>query len=1135
MSSRALPDEEARHRAATDFDHNLVVVAGAGTGKTSLLVQRALVAVGSGLVEIGQLAAITFTEKAAGEMRRRLTEGLGRLRSLATGEETRTKNHVADRTLTYLLGDHTREEIATRTLAALQRLDRARIATIHTFCAEVLREHPVEARVQPDFVVDEGEHAARLFEQHWGEFLRAEMAEDAPRGELWRRLLEKLPLDLVREFARSVSGFRLAPGLVASAATVRDPREILGERVQWLLSELESILAEQEGLTPLPKAHMEDCCAALRAFQDGGLEAIHRERAARAHLRRKSAPKVSDALRNVDLGHARSLAREADGLIKGLDVLDEELFPRMVEAVLPFAQSFREMILRWGFVTFDGLLVLARDLLRDHPGVRERLKSRYRFLLLDEFQDTDPMQYEIVLFLAESKGGEAIDPYAAELEAGRLFVVGDPKQSIYRFRGADYSAFVRAVDRIAPDPANRLHLTANFRSLGGVLAPINLLFGFPEDGGEWNPSEYQPDYEAIDAVREGDDGVVELWSIDVEGPAESRRRTEGQAIATKIAAMKEHGEYDYGEVSIILRAFTNLPLYLRPLRKLGIPFVVDGGKELLDRTEVMQFLSALRALARPADPVALLAFLRSPAAGVPDRELAAFASREEARRDDWDWRRRVDPAQYPAMARAFGLLQELEEETADLPADGVVRHVLRRTHLLPLGAYGYEGAQRVANVRKIAGAAGELARAGRLTLNEILDALEKERYADREGESPLADETWQAVRILTAHSSKGLENKVVFVPDLARGAVQEAMFETKVEADAVPLDAGAEGLGIKIDKVKNVERFRFEEERKKHSKAEEVRTLYVALTRARDRLYLLGGRYRGQAPPWLAPLAAWGYRPKEELPADGEVLESGVVHRIVGAVAAVEQVQGELLEDCSGAVERFCRAVENLGALAKPPFRHPAGLHEEETERRDAAASGIVAARMARGRGRAKAVGKAAHTLLELWDRDKDASLTAPLKEVARAAAAGEEVKPEEIEAEVRDLMKTFLASPLALRLRQVKVLGREIPMLWRDDESATWRGSIDLLYEWEGEVHVADFKTDPDETEAVARHAGQLDIYRRAVRRALDLPELPPAELWMLRHGKILQVTGEPAGGSPPEPGDDGPSESDSQLSLFG
>ena len=172
-----LPDAAERSRAASEFGANFVVLAGAGTGKTSLLVERLLTAIGAGRLGIGEIAAITFTEKASGEMRQRLADGLEKLRRLAANEPATDKDTEACRAFGHLTSKEGCEpgQIAAHALAALEQLDHATVQTIHAFCAELLRRYPLEAGVEPDFTVDTGEYEARLREPAWNEFITYEL------------------------------------------------------------------------------------------------------------------------------------------------------------------------------------------------------------------------------------------------------------------------------------------------------------------------------------------------------------------------------------------------------------------------------------------------------------------------------------------------------------------------------------------------------------------------------------------------------------------------------------------------------------------------------------------------------------------------------------------------------------------------------------------------------------------------------------------------------------------------------------------------------------------------------------------------------------------------------------------------
>jgi ATP-dependent helicase/nuclease subunit A len=1009
------PDRDDRVSAATAFDRNVVVIAGAGTGKTSLLVERILTALGAGRLEIDRLGAMTFTERAAGEMRQRLAEGLERLLAAARPGHEPNPAHAGDRAFEHLAGRFgvTPPEVAARALRALRHLDRARVETIHTFCAGLLREHPLEAGVQPDFAVDPGEMQVAVLDELWERFVARELGSSVARPELWSRVLApSRSLERLRELAYALASFSIPEELLSSAAT----------------------------------------------------SAIDRSETA-----------------ELPMG-------------SGVSRIDPTVLGDLVEAVKPFALEAREEMLRRGYVTFDGLLVLARNLLRDHAEVRESLKRRFLMLLVDEFQDTDPLQYEIVLYLGEKEGTCARAAYDAVLEPGRLFIVGDPKQSIYRFRGADYEAFQRAVSRILEGGGRLLRLTANFRSVPEVVEPVNALFSQP-DSVCWKSSERQPDYDAISAVRPpagGGGPRVEAWTVDA-GPgalARDRREAEGKIVAEAIRRMVESGAARYDQITVLLRVFTQLSDYLRPLRELGVPFVVDGGKEFMARSEVGHLLVILKALARPSDPAALLAFLRSPVGAVPDTELTSYA----AAGGRWQWREEVDAGEFPDLARAFGLLRKLDGDTRDCAADETVRHVLVDSELLTLSAAAFEGPQRVANLTKLAAAAAELARDGRLSLIEVVEALESGRTAVAVSDSPLADEQADAVRVMTIHKAKGLENDVVIIPDLARED-RKSYNARKVEVHVVRAASGEPSLAVKVDDVANPAWQRFVAEEIAHEQAQEVRVLYVGVTRARERLIVLAAPSRRIA-SWVEALASWGY---EKGGADALLFGDKVTHRRCKAGARTHRGGAARPPGALEAVAAFERARQRARDSAAP-VRRPSDeeswqeIREGSTERPTRRAG---AARLSRP------VGVAVHRLLEAWDGREAARLLEGIGPAARAAAEAAGESAEAVERDVREILSAFLGSELHERLGRVEVLGREIPIVEQAPDGAIYRGTLDLLYrERDGAYVVADYKTDreTDPGKLGSTYGPQLAVYARAVHRALGSLFPPRAELWMLR-----------------------------------
>ncbi len=1109
MTGRALPDAEARKRAVTDFTSNLVILAGAGTGKTSLLIERVLNAVGSDEFELDKIGAITFTEKAAGEMRLRMARGLDRLYRLAGGHGSPDPTDEAGRSYRWLVEERgcAPGEIAERALRAIESLDRSRVSTIHTFCAELLRDHPVAAGVDPDFTVDTGEHRTALQEQAWERFLIGELGPQASKPDEWAALLESFSIAEVREIAFGLAASTTPDELIREQPRSPEARELFGEEARAAVAALESLIGRCRGTAPIAAALLPEVQRALEELLDHGHDAFRsyvdartikdKPLAERIHGKWSSGKKIS-----ITADEWEEVTAPVRALCRALLRIRSGIAEAVIPLVLPFVREFRERYLQQGFVDFDGMLTLARNLLRDHPGVRKTIKQRYQALLVDEFQDTDPVQHEIVLFLAEEIEGRAAEAYEGALAPGRLFVVGDPKQSIYRFRGADYDAYRRSVGRILDGGGARLELVANFRSVPGILEPVNRIF---EQSAEWgNEERYQPPYEAIHSMREpaGDDCATELWSIGGEGTALAaiRREEEGLLLADEIRRLHDEDQVPYGSISMLFRTFSTITHYLRPLRRAGIPFVVDGGKEFLKRPEVGQLMATLRTLAQPADAPALLAFLRSPAGAVSDRELAAWAGAKHR----WDRDVTVDAGAFPRIAASFRLLRELAEETRNLPADAVVRKVVERSLLLPLGAAAFEGAQRVANLEKLASAAGDLARDGRLSLEEVVDALREGRLAEIHTDRPLSDDAADAVRITSIHRMKGLENDHVFLPDLARPEWSPNAGGPAVRV--VQLPDGRRVLGLAAGSERDAAAVWLDRENERHDVAEEARVFYVATTRAREKLVLLASHSRKRS-RWLAALEPWGFA-VDDRPADGARLAGNtVLHRSLEPRGEVTPAAPADPRQVDAAVATYRRVLEQMQAAVGPRLQAPSGLRDDdppapgEPGRPGRAAS----------RETAKAAGIVMHRLLERPpDTAERGDWDARLDELVEAVAAAEEVPVDRLRKECHELLTGFASSELWGRFAAVEVLGREAPLLWRDDDGKHWRGTIDLLYrDAEGQVVVADYKTDrgSDDAALVARYRDQLTRYAEGVRHAWRLPKRPRMELWSLRDGRIHEL----------------------------
>ena len=1087
-----MSDDAARKEAARSYDVNLVVVAGAGSGKTSLLVERLLCQMIESDLLPEQFAAITFTEKAAAEMRQRVEAGLARLVGRAEGSselpEIFDPGEEADRAFEWLRDRVAPALIAGRARARLFALAETEITTIHGFCARLLRRHPLEAGVDPDFQVDTGGRFADLVEEIWERFLTGPSGLDGAESARFSRVLGLLALRELESLASMAATFAISDESLA--APLPGVREVLGA---WLDAKIREIDALGFGATPAlgPESYVAAARGTLVALRDSGAQAFRKE-LENARFDRKSGPcgllEISGGPKSKDHPEAQALADELYKQLKKLRRIDDDLLRDALAVILPFAREVRSEARRRGILPFDALLVLTRDLLENHSEVRRVAGARYRVLFLDEFQDTDPLQYKIVFLITEPPEGAP--------RPGSLFIVGDPKQAIYRFRGADITAYKKAVEKIVrPEGKQPLVLTRNFRAVPELLRPLDRLFRRtfePPHGGSPESLGAYVTYDGLEAARNAaGEPRVERWSIGDKVSAELAREREADAIASSVAREVATGHLRPRCVALLLRALTDSLVYVRAFQRRDIPVWV-GRTEEADRDPALQQLTALlRALANPADAPAVLGFLRSPLGGTPDAELARHATRQKG---SWLYTTApVDAAAVPNLARAFASLARWHARVANEPLARVLAALRDETPLLALHAAALDGVRRVADLSAMLDRlAARASAAPELDLSHWVDTLVSEEQR-RSAAEPLPDV--DAVRVLSVHGAKGLEFGVVILADLARGEPPDSddalRFSREQDALAVRTRAASSSTWLERDRIEEA-----------HKDAESRRLLYVAATRAKERLIVVEA-----ARSMPAGRGTFGQLLKGW--SDAEV----VVKEIKGSdIGPPERIESPARASALDALDRTTAASEIARVSARPVLARPSGISLEEEEHASFAADPddslpprAAAAREAAAEV-ARAVGSALHELLERWDFRGPPQARALLRAAVTRSARGSSVPEASVLEEAERVLETFLSSGLPAALASVEILGRELPLLLRDADGRSWSGTLDLLYRdpADGRLVVADYKSDkkPDAA-ARASYRAQLAVYALGVARLFPGEPAPHLELVWLRTGQ--------------------------------
>lgn len=854
---------EQQRQAVTTRAVSVLLSSGAGCGKTHVLTERYLSHLRQDGAEVGQVVAITFTERAARQMRGRIRQAL----------------------LAHLRGAGDDAE-AERWTQHLRGLETAPISTIHAFCGTLLRQFPIEAGLDPRFDVLEDVLSANLEGEALSACLQKLLTAQAAPGEDLRQLVLLFGWRPVTEAVQ-----HLLHGCDAAAwkRWLDSPADALAAEWQHQASTvllpryLHYVLAARPKIArclPLLRRHppqpgpMADNARILleelpRLPQAADLTAAVERLAEAAKVGRQGArawpdPEVYEQIKDA----YKDFREDLRGLKLERFAADPGTLPaavavgqRFLRVAAEAQQTYRDRKSLHGVVDFQDLLTLARDLLRDNLEVRARLQERYRFLLIDELQDTDPVQMELVEALC---GGA--------LTAGKLFAVGDKSQSIYRFRGADVHLFQRLRERVAHE--GRLGLTINFRSQPAILDFTNALVGHRLTG-------YEP-LQAFHAQVNPGPCVEFLWSpCDDEDNASAARCREAEGIARRIARMVEREELVVertpagerlrpvrrGDVVLLFRAMSNVHLYEAALRQQGLDYYLVGGRAFFAQQEIYDLLNLLRALENPHDEVSLAGALRAPFCCLSDEALFVLrrgllsAGNGEAARSvkvglwsglhDDSLMSRLPANQREPVRRARRFLDRWRDWKDRLPIARLLGAVFADCGYDAATQLEFLGDRKLANLWKLLDLARTFDRSGLFGLADFIQRLgDLVANQPREEQAATQPENADVVRLMTIHQAKGLEFPVVIVPDLdaSAGAAHIPVAHWDADLGCVvrpPTDEETPPFpdyGWGLWKVReDIEEWH-----------ESLRTLYVACTRAQDYLILSAA-----VPPALRPSSTW--------------------------------------------------------------------------------------------------------------------------------------------------------------------------------------------------------------------------------------------------------------------------------------
>jgi len=865
-----LVDQRARDQIANALDDTLVVEAAAGTGKTTELVKRILRVLATGRARVEEIVAVTFTEKAAGELKLRLREALERERAATTDAQPRE-----------------------RLDGALGSLEEAHVNTIHGFCAELLRERPVEAGVDPLFRVLTETQSDRLFEEAFGGWLQAQLA-DPPEGV--RRALRRSapfsfsgarprddgPIDRLQRAARELSEWRDFPapwtrrvfdrkGQIDRLVTELHALAALIERPSYVNDSLYLDTAAARHLSQEIQLQQEGPGHAATEADDDGLEArlvdLSRDRNF-SRVRHGRGPGYRQGVTRAAVVSALEAFRASlDGF--RLDA-DADLAAALQQELSGAAHRYEDLKARAGALDFLDLLLKARDLVKGNETVRRGFQSRFTHIFVDEFQDTDPLQAEILLLMAADDPSET-DWRVAKPVPGRLFIVGDPKQSIYRFRRADVGIYREVCERLVQRGAVSVKLTASFRSVPQIQSCINAAFAPVMTG---DPLTLQADYVPLSPYRADATRQPAIVALPVPAPygtrniaANSIEKSIPDAVGAFIDWLLNKSGWKVTErggdepvavaakhVCLLFRRFLSFgeditQPYVRALEARGVHHVLVGGKTFHEREEVETIRAALAAIEWPDDELSVFATLRGALFAIGDEELLEWklASRQDGFGALHPFRipQSIPPHLSP-IAQSLQVLQQLHRRRNYVPVAETIQDLLNasRAHVGLVLRAG--GEQALANVLHVSELARQYEAAGGISFRGFVDELRIAAETAQASEAPILEEGSDGVRIMTVHKAKGLEFPVVILADptcrlspaeASRWLEREQGMCAQKLAGWSPIDLVLHG-----------------EEERAREQAEAQRLTYVAATRARDLLVVstIGdGAYEGS---WLDPL-----------------------------------------------------------------------------------------------------------------------------------------------------------------------------------------------------------------------------------------------------------------------------------------
>ncbi|WP_416825205.1 UvrD-helicase domain-containing protein [Ectobacillus polymachus] len=1026
-------DQAARNQIQQELTTNFLVEAGAGSGKTTSLVERMVQLVYSGICTIDQIVAITFTVKAADELKVRFQSKL----------EQTWKNE-------------TDGAVKIRLAAAMQNIEQCFLGTVHSFCARLLRERPVEAHLDLAFSEIKEEDDITLLEEAWHVYLQRLQNEQAPilqtmnelsisMKTLFENLKEMKDYSDVMWVREEVANPELLPAFQNLMQLAREAKGSIPEK------------QPDKGYDTLQNAIINACKKEryLNLEHDAALIDVFEEFNKNLKITQNRWNSKEDAK-----FYAGKISDFVETTIKPLlQQWKEYCYPTILSFLTGALETYVHMKRERSLLNFQDLLLHAARLLRDHAEVRQYFQEKYRTILVDEFQDTDPIQAEIMFYLTSSNVTEKVWT-KCKPKAGSLFVVGDPKQAIYRFRRADMDTYNRVKELLMKHGGKVLQLTMNFRTVDTVTRELNRIFS------QYLPDEetmYQATYHPLDSFQE--DTHKELSGIRKLTVGAKKKdeviSEDAEKIATVIQELIQQG-YKPSDFMVLTRYTDGLPMYAKSIESRGIPVNISGEVILGEIQEFYEFLTLLKTFVDPTDQVALLATLRGTFFGMSDEELYAWKRSGGFFSIYQECPKTLSEAMKVKWELTIDTLKTYEKWARTLSPVNAIELIIEDAGFYALLMKNGRGKQEYHSLLQILEMLRKQEMEGSATFKEAFELIQK--LINEKTTVLNIEEDADAVRVMNIHKAKGLEARIVFLAHPAKVVDHKPFRHIKREDD---ISKGYISFTKnKGPHIRNEISFplnwpAYQEEEGHYVEAEELRILYVAATRAEKVLFISEGSDKKKN-PWQKLLDLLDI--EEYVPGMDEVAAS---------------YETEIIS-----AHEYTNSTSNL--LSWLQNRKEKSFEQwSPTKNKDYAKAALIE----REEGGGLAWGTLIHHVYEKIVKGADVTnIPQLLKHYGL---------PAEREADVREAITILTGSNLWQKLHTAELVLTEVPILLNVTKdhplyakvdtsegvcpSYHVNGVIDLIYKQGGAWHIVDYKTDQP------TDAGQFETLRTFYQDQID------------------------------------------------